>query len=313
MSVTALRWSSRPGSGVLVYDTGNAHGGDVVASHLAWRGRRSIDTIVVSHADSDHAGGYPSLAGRLPARQVLANEGIPGAAPCVAGHSWTWDGVAFEVLHPPSADWRGNDGSCVLRVSAADRRLLLAGDVEARAERRLVRGAGEDLRADIVSAPHHGSRTSSGPAFLDAVAADHAVFSVRHGNAWNLPHPAVLDRYRARGTRIHRTDAHGAVIVSIRSSGASRRPPLAGRAVLARALNASRTEGACRAGAGPDRGHGSPPGPLPVSGIRYPVDSTAGGKGAPAAWGCLEARSEHPVSRSRLFRARSLEGPELHG
>ncbi len=205
---------------VLVYDTGDTHGADIVASHLAWRGRRSIDTVVVSHADSDHAGGYPSLAGRLPARQVLANEGIPRATPCVAGHSWTWDGVAFEVLHPPSADWRGNDGSCVLRVSAAGRHLLLAGDIETRAERRLVRGAGKDLRADLISVPHHGSRTSSGPAFLDAVAADHAVFSVRHGNAWNLPHPAVLDRYRARGTQIHRTDAHGAVIVSIRSSGA---------------------------------------------------------------------------------------------
>ena len=204
---------------VLVYDTGNTYAADIVASYLAWRGRRSIDTVVVSHADSDHAGGYAALAGRLPARQVLANEGIPGAAPCVAGRSWTWDGVAFEVLHPPSADWRGNDGSCVLRVSATGRTLLLAGDIERRAERRLVRGAGEDLRADLISVPHHGSRTSSGPAFLDAVAAGHAVFSVRHGNAWNLPHPAVLDRYRARGAVIHRTDVHGAVIASIRSSG----------------------------------------------------------------------------------------------
>jgi len=205
---------------VLVYDTGNAYGGDIVASHLAWRGRQSIDAVVVSHADSDHVGGYPSLAARVPARQVLANEGVPGANPCVAGHSWTWDGVAFEVLHPPSADWRGNDGSCVIRVSAPGGKLLLTGDIEARAERRLVREAAEGLRADLVSAPHHGSRTSSGPAFLDAVAADHAVFSMRHGNSWNLPHPTVLDRYRVRGTKIHRTDVHGAVIVSIRSSGA---------------------------------------------------------------------------------------------
>lgn len=205
---------------VLVYDTGAAHAADIVDSYLAWRGRTRIDTIVVSHADSDHAGGYPALARRRPAGQVLANEGIPDAAPCVAGRAWKWDGVGFEILHPPSsAHWSGNDGSCVLRVSAAGRTLLLAGDIETRAERWLLRRA-RDLRADIISAPHHGSRTSSGPAFLDATAVRHAVFSVRHANAWNLPHPAVLERYRAHGATIHRTDAHGAVIASVRASGA---------------------------------------------------------------------------------------------
>ena len=106
----------------------------------------------------------------------------------------------------------------MLRVSAAGRTLLLAGDIETRAEQWLLRRR-RDLEADLISAPHHGSRTSSGPAFLDAVAASHAVFSVRHGNAWNLPHPVVLDRYRTRGAAIHRTDLHGAVIASIRSTG----------------------------------------------------------------------------------------------
>ena len=71
-----------------------------------------------------------------------------------------------------------------------------------------------------ISAPHHGSRTSSGPAFLDAAAVRHVVFSVRHENAWNLPHPTVIERYRTRGAVIHRTDLHGAVIASIRSTGA---------------------------------------------------------------------------------------------
>ena len=204
----------------LVYDTGAAHAADIVESYLAWRGRRSIDTIVISHADADHAGGYPDLARRWPAREVLANEGIAGAAPCVSGRAWTWNGVGFEVLHPPpSPSWQGNDGSCVLRVSAAGRTLLLAGDIESRAERWLLQRR-PDLRADLISAPHHGSRTSSGPAFLDAVSARHVVFSVRHENAWNLPHPTVVERYRARGAAVHRTDAHGAVIASIRSSGA---------------------------------------------------------------------------------------------
>ena len=205
---------------VLVYDTGGAHAGGIVGSYLAWRGRRSIDTVVVSHAHSDHRGGYPALVRRFPVRRVLANEGVPDADPCVAEHSWEWNEVRFEVLHPPaSSGWRGNEGSCVLRISASGRTILLTGDVEARAERRLLRSA-RDLRADLLSVPHHGSRTSSSPAFVDATGARHAVFSVRHGNSWNHPAPAVLERYRARGASIHRTDAHGAVVAFLRTSGA---------------------------------------------------------------------------------------------
>ena len=205
---------------VLVYDTGGAHAGDLVGSYLARRGRRSIDVVVVSHAHSDHRGGYPALVRRFPVRRVLANEGVRGADRCVAEHSWEWNEVRFEILHPPpSPGWTGNDGSCVLRISASGRAILLTGDIEARAERRLLHGA-RDLRADLVSVPHHGSRTSSGAGFLDATGVRHAVFSVRHGNSWNHPAPVVLERYRARGARIHRTDEHGAVIAFIRSSGA---------------------------------------------------------------------------------------------
>ena len=203
---------------VLVYDTGAGHAADIIVSYLAWRGRRRIDTIVVSHADSDHRGGYPELVRRRPAGRVLANEGVPDASPCIAGLSWMWDGVGFEILHPPSSRWRGNDGSCVLRISAGDRALLLTGDIETRAERWLVERAA-DLRADLISAPHHGSRTSSDPAFLDATGVRHAVFSVRHGNSWNLPDPDVLARYRTRGATIHRSDRHGAVIALIRPTG----------------------------------------------------------------------------------------------
>ena len=153
---------------VLVYDTGPAYAADVVLSYLAWRGRRRIDTVVVSHADSDHRGGYAEIARRQPIGEVLANEGVPGASSCLAGRSWEWNGIGFEVLHPPSRGWRGNDGSCVLRITAAGgRSILLTGDVEARAERSLVERAA-DLRADLLVAPHHGSRTSSGAAFLDA-------------------------------------------------------------------------------------------------------------------------------------------------
>ena len=124
---------------VLVYDTGAGYAAGIVGSYLSWRGRRDIDAVVVSHGDSDHRGGYPALARRFPVRQVLANEGVPGADPCIADRSWEWNEVRFEILHPPtSTGWSGNDGSCVLRVHAAGRVILLTGDIEARAERWLV-------------------------------------------------------------------------------------------------------------------------------------------------------------------------------
>ena len=204
---------------VLVYDTGSAHGARIIGSYLARRGRRDIDTVVVSHTDSDHFGGFPALAQRFSPRRVLANHGVAGAEACISGRAWTWNEVEFEILHPPSRDWSGNDGSCVLRVTASGRTLLLTGDIEGRAERRLLKDA-FDLRADLLQAPHHGSRTSSDPAFLDAIGAGHVVFSTRYGNAWRLPDPDVLERYRSRGAAIHRTDLHGAVIATIRNSGA---------------------------------------------------------------------------------------------
>ena len=204
---------------VLLYDTGTAHAARTIASYLGWRGRRRVDTVVVSHADADHIGGFAALAPRFPPRRVLANHGVAGAQPCAAGLSWSWNDVAFDVLHPPSPRWRGNDGSCVLRISASGRTLLLTGDIETGAERRML-GDSRELRADIVQVPHHGSRTSSGPAFLDAIGARHAVFSARHGNSRGSPDPVVLARYRMRGAAIHRTDRHGAVIVTIRSDGA---------------------------------------------------------------------------------------------
>lgn len=206
----------------LVYDTGPAWGADIVRDYLAWRGRRRIDALVVSHADSDHSGGRAELMRRLPPVRVLANEGAPGAEPCFAGERWEWDGVGFEVLHPPpgARGWRGNDGSCVVRVTVAGgRSLLLAGDVEERAERWLTARAPEALRAEVVVVPHHGSRTSSTAEFVAAVGARHALFSTRHANYWNLPHPEVLARYRAGGAEAHRTDLHGALLSTLAPDG----------------------------------------------------------------------------------------------
>jgi len=220
---------------LLLFDTGPRLGDDdagrrLLLPMLQARGEPRVDTLLLSHADADHVGGAQSLVDRLP---VLAlRSSLPPAnplranpiphTPCLAGQAWDWDGVRFSVLHPFAGDYRPgaktNALSCVLRVVGADgRSALLTGDVEAAGEARLVaqaRAAPGDpavrLRSDVLVVPHHGSRTSSTEAFLDAVRPDVAVIQVGYRSRYGHPAPDVVARYRAHGIPVVRSDHCGA-------------------------------------------------------------------------------------------------------
>jgi competence protein ComEC len=124
---------------------------------------------------------------------------------CEAGQQWEWDGVRFEVLHPQAADYdaarRSNALSCVLRVSNGTQTLLLAGDIEQAQEAQLL-AAGAPLKADLLLVPHHGSKTSSSAAFLEAVAPQLALVQAGYRNRFGHPAPPVLARYAERGVRV---------------------------------------------------------------------------------------------------------------
>lgn len=213
----------------LVFDTGPRYGHDrdaaqaIVVPALAMMGIARLDTLVVSHADADHAGGARSLAAALEVGALRASlePGDPlwrssrNARRCRAGERWEWDGVQFTMLWP-HADVQGsrNPASCVLRVEAGGQAVLFAGDIEAEQERSLVAAHREALRADVLIVPHHGSRTSSTEAFLDSVAPRDAVFQVGYRNRFGHPHAAVAARYAAHGVREHRTDRDGAIRVT---------------------------------------------------------------------------------------------------
>jgi competence protein ComEC len=172
-----------------------------------------LDMLMLSHRDIDHVGGAASLLSVLPVGELRssleATHPLLAAAKmhrrCEAGQSWTWDGVRFAVLHPSPDDFdrpqpKPNTLSCVLSVNEAQgRRVLLTGDLEAEQEARLVRDQPEAVRADILLVPHHGSKTSSSPAFLDAVAPRVAVVQAGYRNRFGHPAAEVKARYAERG------------------------------------------------------------------------------------------------------------------
>jgi len=93
--------------------------------------------------------------------------------------------------------------------------MLLAADVEARAEREMLAGAAAALPSDVLLVPHHGSKTSSTPGFVDAVAPRLGILSVGYRNRFRHPNPDVVARYVARGVELHRTDAEGALRIAL--------------------------------------------------------------------------------------------------
>ena len=220
----------RTANRALLYDAGPALGADadsgerIIAPYLRASGIARLEAMIVTHNDNDHAGGAASvtenfevdaLLSSLPERHPLLGN-VAGARPCAAGASWEWDGVRFAMLHPDAATRakKSNDLSCVLKVSAGGRAMLLTGDIEKPAEAELLQRDAAALTADVLLVPHHGSRSSSTPAFLSAVGARVAVIPVGYRNRFGHPNREVLERL---GARVYRTDRDGAVHVVLAS------------------------------------------------------------------------------------------------
>ncbi len=228
----------RTANHALLYDTGPPFGpgadsgSRIIVPYLRAAGVRRLDGLVVSHDDDDHWGGAASVLDALPVAWLLTS--LPDLDPlvvqaqpalrCVAGHGWEWDGVRFEILHPLRGSYddgtiRDNDRSCVLAITTPGGRVLLPADIERRSEEALLKREGGKLAADVLLAPHQGSRTSSTPDFVRAVDPQLVVFPVGYRNRFGHPHREVVERYRDAGARIYRTDRDGAVMVSIRAEG----------------------------------------------------------------------------------------------
>jgi competence protein ComEC len=221
----------------MLYDTGPYYspesdgGSRVLLPYLNARGIYHLDAIVVSHNDNDHSGGALSLLAAIPTDLVMTS--LKPDSPtvlasrrhqaCVAGQRWEWDGVRFEILQPTLGSYeidklKPNSRSCTLKVSAGNLSILLPGDIEASQEAELVNNVHDKLSATVLLAPHHGSGTSSTPAFIGAVQPELAVFQVGYRNRYHHPKPEVYQRYADFGVNRLRTDEAGAITLQFGST-----------------------------------------------------------------------------------------------
>lgn len=191
-----------------------------------------LNRIVLSHADNDHIGGINTILNHYPKAELLVSAPLdhpvwqaPASAlyNCIAGMSWEWDDVRFDILYPfepvDSTNQPHNEQSCVLRVSTktienkSGVTLLLTGDIEIQQEILLtqtIQDMGTSLQADVLLVPHHGSKTSSSLVFLEHVKPRWAIVQAGYLNHYGHPAPDVVRRYQQQQIQLISTVSCGA-------------------------------------------------------------------------------------------------------
>ncbi len=223
----------------MLYDTGNRYnaesdaGSKVIVPYLRSMGISKLDTIVISHDDSDHRGGADSILVQMPVKQLLSSFSMlssvapmPRTSLCQFGQVWVWDDVRFEVLFPEVESYadtevKDNNRSCVIKVSSRYGSMLLTGDIERSAELMLVDTKADTLASDVLIAPHHGSKTSSMLEFVQAVGAKHTIFTVGYLNRFNHPKSLIEARHKKLGSTTYRSDFDGALLIDFMSGSPS--------------------------------------------------------------------------------------------
>jgi competence protein ComEC len=207
----------------LLFDTGARYpsgfdlGAAAVVPSMHALGVTRLDRLIISHGDNDHAGGAVSVLAAYPGTPVWGGEPARGPVPmrqCRAGQHWRWDGVDFRMLRPPApVTVEGNDAGCVLLVSGRDGRLLLPADTSSRVEPGIARAVAPGPPLVLV-VPHHGSKTSSSRAYLQALQPRFAIASTGYLNGYHHPAPIVAARYAKLGIPLLNTPATGAVRIA---------------------------------------------------------------------------------------------------
>ena len=211
-----------------------------VVPYLLRHGARRLEAMILTHPDADHIGGAQAVLEALPVGAIVDPGIVAGKSLYLdllraaragevrwfaarAGRELHLDDMTLEFLYPEAGMLdgidRANDYSVVFRLRYGPFAALFLGDAPAAVENALAMSRGRSLRADVVKVGHHGSRTSTSEALLDAAAPQWALISVGRRNRFGHPAPDVLDRLERRGVRVLRTDLDGSVTIRVHRGG----------------------------------------------------------------------------------------------
>lgn len=225
----------RTANHTLIYDAGPNRGLDtgdsVIIPYIAALGIDKVDTMVISHADNDHAGGAKAIIDAVDVNQLIVGENLKRVehkySLCRSGQGWQWDEVEFEFIYP-FKERKGNDASCVLLIRSENGSVLLTGDIPKAAEKRILKkykskllNGGANFDIDIVAVPHHGSKGSSSEKFVSAIKPEYAVVSSGYRNRYKFPKSKVVKTYEKVGAELVNTANAGMISFVISKDGVS--------------------------------------------------------------------------------------------
>lgn len=218
----------KEGKGVL-YDTGPAWQSGIGASSMAeleilpylQREGIELETLILSHDDNDHSGGAKAILAAYPEIELITpsrkNYGETHRTFCLQGKQWQWRGLDFKILSPTQiTDRAENPQSCVILFTDGQYQILLTGDADVATERAFAENIG---KINVLQVGHHGSKTSTGEFLLAQTKPDIALISSGRWNAWNFPHPTVIERLNRYQSAVENTAISGHIRLNFTEKG----------------------------------------------------------------------------------------------
>lgn len=216
------------GGKTMLIDTSTSDQGTAIQNYLSKNGVTKLDYLILTHPDADHIGSAAVIITKFEIDtvfisnfekdnktyqkmiQALDNKGLNYSTP-EPGAVYSLGSAEFTILAPLKTYKDPNNASIALLLSNGENRFLFTGDAEESAEEDIL-DSGRTLEADVYHAGHHGSKTSSSEALLDAVSPEFAVISCEEGNSYGFPHAQTLNNLRSRGIKVYRTDEQGTIL-----------------------------------------------------------------------------------------------------
>lgn len=222
------------GGEYMLIDAGDNNQGTAVQNYLTKQGVKTLKYVVGTHPDADHIGGMDVVLYKFDCQTVMMPDVVNDTATYrdvldtmkakgyrntvpVAGRSYTLGDAGFTIAGPTKSYEDTNNNSIVIRLTHGDNSFLFTGDMEEEAEGDIL-SSKKSVQADVLKVGHHGSRSSSSEAFLEAVAPSYAVISCGEDNSYGHPHAKTLNALRKMGVQVFRTDEQGTVTASSNGS-----------------------------------------------------------------------------------------------